>query len=53
MHKSDNLESDYARYLIVWHEKRADSTVWSAFCSGCVVFSFILKMGFSVLPEMN
>ncbi len=40
-------------YLIVWHEKCTDSTVWRGFSCRCVVLSFILKMSFSVLPQMH
>lgn len=40
-------------YLIVWHEKGADSTVRSSLSCSIVVFSFILKMSFSLLPQMH
>lgn len=40
-------------YLTVWHEKGADSTVWSGFSCHRVVLSFVLKMSFSVLPQMH
>lgn len=54
-HKYTNqyIVSLYKSYLIVWHEKSADSTVWRGFSCSCVVLSFILKMSFSVLPQMH